>query len=65
MSLKEGSVTLTPEAIKSVIKIKGMRPQHLAAHFNVPVAAITQVVRSENSGLKLNQRGWVKEVRVA
>ena len=55
----DGSISVTPDNIKSVLKLKGMRIQHLAAHFGLPIEVIRAVVKPEH-GLKINKRGWVQ-----
>lgn len=51
---------VTPDAIRSVIRLRGMRPGDLAGHFHISEEAVRAVINDPDSGLVIADRGWVK-----
>ena len=57
---KAYSGSLTAQEIKSVIRLRGMRPADLAKHFGVTKEGVSAIVAAPDSGLVIAERGWVK-----
>jgi len=53
---------LTAEAIRDYLRHTGARVSELARHFAVPVETIEEIVKQPDSGIKAENRGWLKVV---
>lgn len=51
---------VTPASIRSVIKLRGMRPADLAGHFHTTQEVVRSAIEAPDSGLVIGTRGWVK-----